>query len=329
MRREIERLMANEQFDVLVCDFLHPSVNVPAGLPSATVLFQHNVEAMIWKRHYEVQRNPLKRTYLYRQWRKSFAYERAACHRFEMVVAVSHEDAEMMRRDYGLEQVADVPTGVDTDYFRPGAHGNHNGGVRRIPHNLVFTGSMDWLPNDDAIQYFMREIMPLVKEQVPDMTLTIVGRNPYASLLELSRRDPSVVVTGRVEDVRPYIDEAAAYVVPLRIGGGTRLKIYEAMAMEQPIISTTIGAEGLPVRHGSHLLLADTPQDFAAAVVSVLRNQSLARTLSASAAQLVRAEFGWEQASRKFAEICCAAIRRKEAASRPQIERQESKRSLL
>jgi len=331
MQREITRVVAGEQFDVLVCDFLQPSVNVPPSLPVSTVLFQHNVEAMIWKRHYEVQTNPVKKTYLYGQWRKADAYERAACHRFDHIIAVSREDRETMERVYGLASVSDVPTGVDTDYFRPGAHRRDGNGsnVRRQSHNLVFTGSMDWLPNEDAIQYFTREIMPLVKAQVPDMTLTIVGRNPYASLLELSRRDPSVVVTGRVEDVRPYIDEAAAYVVPLRIGGGTRLKIYEAMAMEQPIISTTIGAEGLPVQHGSHLLLADTPQDFAAAVVSVLRNQSLARTLSASAAQLVRAEFGWEQASRKFAEICCAAIRRKDAASRPQIEKQESKRSLL
>ncbi|HEY1404636.1 MAG TPA: glycosyltransferase, partial [Pyrinomonadaceae bacterium] len=296
MRREIETRTRAEAFDVLVCDFLQPSVNVPDALPLATVLFQHNVEAMIWKRHYEVQRNPLKKAYLYGQWRKSFAYERAACRRFDAVVAVSREDAETMRRDYGVERVGDVPTGVDTDYFRPGAHGggNHNG-ARRAPHNLVFTGSMDWLPNEDAIQYFTREIMPLVKEHVPDVTLTVVGRNPYASLVELSKRDSSVIVTGRVEDVRPYMDGAAAYVVPIRVGGGTRLKIYEAMAMEQPIVSTTIGAEGLPVNDGSHLLLADTPREFAAAVVRVLTDKPLAAALGASAARLVREEFGWER----------------------------------
>jgi glycosyltransferase involved in cell wall biosynthesis len=322
MCREIERLVAGDKFDVLVCDFLQPSVNVPPGLRVATVLFQHNVEAMIWKRHYEVQRNPLKKAYLYGQWRKSFAYERAACRRFDAVVAVSREDAETMRSDYGVERVADVPTGVDTDYFRPGAHdnnnnggGNNNNGARRAAHNLVFTGSMDWLPNEDAIQYFTREIMPLVKERVPDATLTVVGRNPYASLIELSKRDPSVIVTGRVEDVRPYMDGAAAYVVPIRVGGGTRLKIYEAMAMEQPIISTTVGAEGLPVSDGSHLLLADTPQEFAAAVVRVLTDKSLADALGASAARLVREQFGWGRVAASFAEICAEAVRRKETAT--------------
>jgi glycosyltransferase involved in cell wall biosynthesis len=214
MRREVFARAHASEFDVLVCDFLNPAVNVPASLPVPTVLFQHNVEAMIWRRHYEVQTNPLKKAYLYGQWRKAFRYERAACRRFGMVVTVSRDDAETIRRDYGVESVADVPTGVDTEFFRPA------GGVAVEPHGLVFTGSMDWLPNEDAIQFFTREIMPLVRERVPDVKLTVVGRKPYASLVELAKRDPSVVVTGRVEDVRPYMERAAAYVVPIRVGVG-------------------------------------------------------------------------------------------------------------
>jgi sugar transferase (PEP-CTERM/EpsH1 system associated) len=298
LRREIAARTASADFDVLVCDFLQPSVNVPARLALPTVLFQHNVEAMIWRRHYEVQSHPAKRAYLYGQWRKSFAYERAACRRFDGVVAVSREDAETMQRDYGLAAVADVPTGVDTDFFHP-----RGTGARR-PHNLVFTGSMDWLPNEDAIQYFTREIMPRIRAAIPEATLTVVGRNPFPSLLELSRRDPGIEVTGRVEDVRPYMEAAAAYVVPLRIGGGTRLKIYEAMAMELPIVSTTVGAEGLPVRDGQELLLADTPDAFAAAVVRVLHDAALAHVLGTSAARLVRAEFGWAKVAASFAGIC-------------------------
>jgi sugar transferase (PEP-CTERM/EpsH1 system associated) len=302
MRREIERLVAGGKFDVLVCDFLQPSVNVPARLPVAAVLFQHNVEAMIWKRHYEVQTNPLKKSYLYGQWRKSHAYERAACRRFDHVVAVSREDREMMQRAYGLKSVSDVPTGVDTEFFRP------RGMERREPHNLVFTGSMDWLPNEDAIQFFTKEIMPRIRERVPGATLTVVGRNPYASLVELGRRDPSVIVTGRVEDVRPYMERAAAYVVPIRVGGGTRLKIYEAMAMEKPIISTTIGAEGLPVANGREVLLADTAEEFAAAVVRVLTDEAKARELGARAAVAVREKFSWDKVSEAFADACGRAV---------------------
>ena len=302
MRREIERLTAGDKFDVLVCDFLQPGVNMPLRLPLATVLFQHNVEAMIWKRHYEVQTNPLKKSYLYGQWRKADAYERAACRRFDHVVAVSAEDRETMERAYNLKSVSDVPTGVDTEFFRP------RGEERREPHNLVFTGSMDWLPNEDAIQFFTREIMPRIKERVPRATLTVVGRNPYASLVELGKRDPSIIVTGRVEDVRPYMERAAAYIVPMRIGGGTRLKIYEAMAMEKPIISTTVGAEGLPVRDGSELLLADTAEAFAAAVVRVLTDEPAAREMGARAAITVREKFSWDKVSEAFAEACRRAV---------------------
>ncbi len=311
MRSEIERLVAGDRFDVLVCDFLQPSVNVPPRLAVPAVLFQHNVEAMIWKRHYEVQTNPVKKTYLYGQWRKSHAYERAACRRFDHVVAVSQEDRETMERAYGLKSVSDVPTGVDTEFFRP------RGTEARAPHNLVFTGSMDWLPNEDAIQFFTKEIMPLVRERVPDATLTVVGRNPYQSLVELGRRDSSVVVTGRVEDVRPYMERAAAYIVPIRIGGGTRLKIYEAMAMEKPIISTTVGAEGLPLADGRELLLADTAQTFAEAVVRVLTDEARARELGARAAEAVRARFSWDKVSEAFADACQAAVAAHKAKAQP------------
>lgn len=308
MRREIERLLAGGQFDVLVCDFLQPSINVPTHTPCATVLFQHNVEALIWKRHYEVQKHPLKRAYLYGQWLKTRAYERAACRRFDYVAAVSREDREMMRREYGVERVEDVPTGVDTEYFSP------RGTETRAPHNLVFTGSMDWLPNEDAIRFFTEQIMPRIREAVPDATLTVVGRNPFPGLVELGRRDSSIVVTGRVEDVRPYMERASLYVVPIRVGGGTRLKIYEAMSMEMPIVSTTVGAEGLPVRDGAELVLADTPEDFARAVVRLLKDEDAARQLGERAASLVREQFGWRKVAESFSAICERAIELKDVS---------------
>ena len=298
MRQAIEDLLKRKEFDVLVCDFLQPSTNVQQNLKIATVLFQHNVESMIWKRHYEVQRNPFKKAYLYNQWRKSWEYERSACRRFELVVAVSAADEKQMRDEFGLVNVEAVPTGVDVDYFRP-----RNPGAAE-KHNIVFTGSMDWLPNEEAMQYFISEVLPLIREKIPSVTFTIVGRNPYPTLIELSQRDQSIVVTGRVDDVRPYLERASVYVVPIRIGGGTRLKIYEAMAMEKPVVSTTIGAEGLPVRDGEELLLADTPRAFADAVLGLLTSPDSARALGARAASAVRDQFGWEQVAARFAELC-------------------------
>lgn len=298
MREQVSQLSASRDFDVIVCDFLAPAVNVPRKVACPTVLFQHNVEAMIWKRHFEVQSNPVKRAYLRRQWQKMRTFERLSCRRFDTVVTVSREDREMIRREYETENVYDVPTGVDVEFFKP------SGAVASEANSLVFTGSMDWLPNEDAIRYFTEQIMPLIKQKVSDVTLTVVGRNPYPGLLELSKHDDSIVVTGRVDDVRPFMEKAAVYIVPLRIGGGTRLKIFEAMAMEQAVVSTSVGAEGLPVRKDEELILADTPEAFASSVVRLLQDPGAARRLGQRAAARVRETFGWRRVAEGFASIC-------------------------
>jgi sugar transferase (PEP-CTERM/EpsH1 system associated) len=304
MRREIRKRTGTGDVDLTVCDFLAPAANVPFTAGSPTLLFQHNVEAMIWRRHYEVQSNPVKKSYLFAQWLKMRAFERKMCRRFDSVVAVSSEDRELMQNEYHVESVFDVPTGVDTNFFRP------SGNEKPDPHNIVFTGSMDWLPNEDAISYFTEQVMPRIRQAIPDVTLTVVGRKPYSSLIELAKRDRSIVVTHRVDDVRPYMERAAAYVVPLRIGGGTRLKIYEAMAMEKAIISTTIGAEGLPVKDGVELLLADTAESLAEAVIKVLNDRDLAKALGTRAATTVREKFGWEKVAERFENICEETVAR-------------------
>ncbi len=301
LRARVAEWIERERPDVIVCDFLAAAVNLPEKYWPASMLFQHNVEAVIWKRHLQVQRDPFKRAYLRQQWKKMVAFEGATCRGFGRVIAVSPDDADQLRRDYGVEQVFDVPTGVDTEFFKA------SGSVATRSHNLVFTGSMDWLPNEDAIRYFTTDILPLIRAKIPQVTLTVVGRNPYSSLLELARREPAIEVTGRVEDVRPYMERAAAYVIPIRVAGGTRLKVYEAMGMGMPIVSTSVGTEGLPVRHGEDVLLADTAEEFAAAVVRVLQDRSLADRLGREAARVVRAEFGWDRVSAKFLGLCLDA----------------------
>jgi glycosyltransferase involved in cell wall biosynthesis len=307
MRNEVAKRVADRRFDVLVCDFLAPAVNVPPSLDCASVLFQHNVEAMIWKRHYEVQTNAAKKAYLFRQWQKMLSFEAKMCPQFDCVVAVSREDRKQMQEEYDVKNIYDVPTGVDTEFFRP------SGQTKTRPHNLVFTGSMDWLPNEDAIRYFTEQIMPRIKQSIPGVTLTVVGRDPYPGLVELSKRDASIVVTGRVDDVRPFIEEAAVYIVPLRIGGGTRLKIFEAMAMEKPIVSTSIGAEGLPVSDGEDILLADTPESFADVVIRLFQQEGLANEIGQRAAAKVRQQFGWDTVAESFASICERTIAMKAA----------------
>ncbi|HYP26970.1 MAG TPA: glycosyltransferase [Blastocatellia bacterium] len=310
MRREISREMREHHYDVIVCDFLVPSVNIPEPNDWTTVLFQHNVESMIWRRHFETQSHRLKKTYLYNQWRKMDRYERAACHRFDAVVAVSEADRDLMREEFGLREVYDVPTGVDTEFFRPA-------GAAVNPRELVFTGSMDWMPNEDGMLYFVEKILPIVRRSMPDVELTVVGRNPTRQLVAMAEADPRIKVTGRVDDIRPYLDRAAASIVPLRVGGGTRLKIYEAMAMARPVISTTVGAEGLPLSDGEEIFIADAPEEFAERVVRVLSDEALASRMGARGREVVCSRFGWDRAADRFSEICERVVRnnsRKRAA---------------
>lgn len=298
LTRAIRLALRDSHVDVVVCDFLAPSLNVPDDLGVPTVLFQHNVEAEIWRRHTEVRSNPLARKYFQLQWQRMERFERAECRRFDRVIAVSVQDAELMRSAYDVPDVAAVPTGVDIGYFSPA------GNVSREPRHLVFTGSMDWLPNEDGIRWFVGEILPRLKTLVPDVMVTIVGRHPPDAIRALAGTDASLRVTGTVPDVRPFIESAAGFIVPLRIGGGTRLKIFEAMAMGCPVVSTSVGAEGLPVRHGEHLLMADSADAFARAAADVLRKPTEAAVLARAAAELVRTSHSWGRVAEEFVALC-------------------------
>jgi sugar transferase (PEP-CTERM/EpsH1 system associated) len=304
MKRAIVREGLTRDYDLVVCDFLTPAINYIHSPARPAVLFQHNVESSLWRRRYETQTNRIKKSFFYSQWQKMHRYEREACHAFNAVIAVSEADRDAMRDEFGVKEIYDVPTGVDTDFFRPA-------GGRAEPYNLVFTGSMDWAPNEDAIIYFAEKILPQISSRMPLVTLTVVGRNPSRRLKAIAESNGRIKVTGRVDDVRPYIDSASAYVVPLRVGGGTRLKIYEAMAMGKPVISTTVGAEGLPVADGRELLIADDPVDFAAGAVRLLSDARLAKRIGQQARATVCAHHGWERAASDFMKICEGVIEKR------------------
>lgn len=287
--------------DLVICDFLIPSYAVPPGLTVPTVLFQHNVEAMIWERRASIPQNPIRRAYMREQWRRMRRLESEECGRFDHVVAVSAGDAAIFRSEYGATSVSDVPTGVDLEYFSP-----------RSPRpkddaELIFVGSMDWLPNEDGVRWFADHVLGRVRQQVPNVRLTIVGRSPGSAVRRLMEQDPAIEVTGAVPDVRPYLERGAVFVVPLRIGGGTRLKIYEAMAMRIPMVSTSIGAEGLPVRSGEHLIIADGPEQQASAIVQLLQNPQVAFELASNALALVQGHGSWELVANHFLNNCLNA----------------------
>lgn len=302
-RRQLERQIDSSQHDLLVCDFLFPAVNLPRDLSLPSVIFQHNVEAEILRRHAEQGSNMLTRAYFRSQWYRMKLFEQAVCQKFDEVIAVSPNDRDYFKRTYGLASVSSIPTGVDTGYFRPTK--KHT----RDSCHLVFTGAMDWMPNEQGIVHFVQHVYPLIRAAKPETTLTIVGRNPGPRITSLISQT-SIHVTGTVPDIRPYLERATVVIVPLQIGGGTRLKIFEAMAMGCPIVSTRIGAEGLPLRDGEHIRLADSPEMIADVCITLMNDSALAGRLGSSGQNFVRENFGCNVAANQFESICGSVVRR-------------------
>jgi glycosyltransferase involved in cell wall biosynthesis len=294
----VTRLRAQENFDAVVCDFL---VSAPhfADL-SNVVLFQHNVESVIWERHCETAANPAKKFYFRLQAQRMNAYEKKVCQTVAHTIAVSPQDAQIMRERFGVANVSDIPTGVNIEYFAPPE--------RFAPQtDLAFVGSMDWLPNIDGVKYFVREILPSIRQHKPDCSLAIIGRAPTAEIRELVAGDPLIQLTGTVDDVRPYLWKSKVSIVPLRIGGGTRLKIYESMAARVPQVSTSVGAEGLSYTDGKDILIADTPEHFATACVKLLGDEGQRTSIADAAFDLVEQNFSWDQVARRFEDILARA----------------------
>lgn len=293
-KRKIDALIAAENYESIVCDFLAAAPNLTDM--GQCVLFQHNVETTIWQRHAEQSRSLLKRLFFHLQAQKMEAYERRICRAAKQVIAVSKLDASRMKRMFGIETVADVPTGVDAEYFAPR-------GVASYLSDIVFCGSMDWMPNVDAVLYFLSEILPLIRDKLPDATFTIAGRSPDAKVLRAVQGLAGVFVTGKVEDMRPYLWGSKISVVPIRIGGGTRLKIYECMAAGVPVVSTTVGAEGLHYQDGTDIVLADDPGSFAAACVRLLSDDAARSAMAHNALESAQKEFSWGAISFEFEAI--------------------------
>ena len=298
--RCFNQLLHSETYDVWLCDFIYPAGIIPWDLPFPKVLFAHNVEAQVWQRYYQVTRNPLWRLVTWREYRAMARAERFYVQQADHLLTVSEPDRRFFSQYLDPCKITVIPTGVDLDYFQPSQ------GAEKT-NSLVFTGSMDWLPNDDGICYFLNEVLPLIRCHIPEVKLCIAGRNPSTNVKALAMQT-CVEVTGRVQDIRPYVREAAVYIVPLRVGGGTRLKIFEAMAMGKAIVSTSIGAEGLPVKNGENIIIQDDPEQFALSVARLLRDPAARARLGRAARQMVGKRYGWKAVAAKFDSALVKAV---------------------
>jgi polysaccharide biosynthesis protein PslH len=291
VKHRLSDCLQQKEFDVAVCDFLDAAVNLPAKLPMPALLFQHNVESEIWRRHAATTSNWPSRMVYRLEFAKMLAYEQAMVRKFQHVIAVSEHDKRLMSAWVEPSRITVVPTGVDLQQYHPESSAD------MAEPLVVFVGAMDWEPNVDAVEYFCREIWPFVLDKILGARFQIVGRNPDDRVRKLE--SPSVQVTGSVPSVADHLRAAAAVVVPLRIGGGTRLKIYEAMAMGRAVVSTSVGAEGLDVHNGQDIILADEPGRFATAITMLLNDNALRKGYERAAADLA-SQYGWPSVCDKF-----------------------------
>lgn len=303
----VQTIARDPNVDLMVFDFVHSSVLWPQQLSCATVCFTHNVEAEIFARHASQANSQWRRWIWSSQHKKMLHFERSALARFTTVVAVSERDSRFFVNTYGVADAQAIPTGVDLEFFAwkeppPLKEGS--------PATVVFTGSMDWEANIDGVQFFLKEVWPLVLKGLPSARFVVVGRNPPGSLVALGQSLGNVEFTGFVDDVRPYVHAAHAFVIPLLVGGGTRIKAFEAMAMGCPIVSTTIGTEGLGAEPGLHFLERDGKIGLAEALLELLQDAQLRRDLSVQARSIVEQRFGHHVAAKAFEGICVHAVAR-------------------
>ncbi|MGA2467075.1 MAG: glycosyltransferase [Thermodesulfobacteriota bacterium] len=286
MRKKIREIIKTEHIDLVHVDMLPLTVYINEFEHLPKILVNHNVESVRLYRWFKTEPNPLKKVYLGIQWLKLRSFERSAMEKFDGCVVVSDVDKELLIKMEVNSRLFVVSNGTDTKFFRP----NNN---KVFENEVLWIGHMDVHTNKDAVLYFWKEIYPLLRKQYPQVRMTFVGTAPPKEIVDIAKRDGHVRVTGFVDDIRPYIDEAAVMVVPIRIGSGTRLKILDAMAMGKAIVSTSIGCEGINVTHGKNIMIADNPEDFANRTIELLKNENVRVNLEKSALTLAKT-YDWD-----------------------------------
>lgn len=282
----VGRLHAHHHFDIVQVHQAYLAETLPSRITAKKVLDMHDVLSDYEYRAMEAVSRPSHRFHAWMEWQKMRVYERRQVRKFDHCLVVSETDLLSLQKLAPDVRATVIPNGVDTEYFRP--VGCPTGG-----ENIVFVGSMNFQPNIEAVLWFYRSILPLIRDRIPKVHFTIVGWQPPKEIIDLGD-DPAITVTGTVDDVRPYIDEAAVFVVPLRLGSGTRLKILDAWSMGKAVVSTNVGAEGLPVQPEENILLADDAGSFASAVVRLLDNGPLRERLGKNGRELVLAQYAWD-----------------------------------
>jgi sugar transferase (PEP-CTERM/EpsH1 system associated) len=280
MVREIKALIARHRFDVVHFDTISLAPYRSLLTDEKTALDHHNIESHMMLRRAEQERSWSRKLYFWQEGLKLRRYEKSVCRSFNAHLTCSVLDSARLAAIGSSLRIEEIPNGVDSDYFEPS-------GRDILAGRLIFAGGLNWYPNRDAMLYFAKEIWPALKNQIPHVSMDVVGANPPAEILALAKSDSSFKVHGYVDDVRPYLDRAAVYVCPIRDGGGTKLKILDAFAMAKATVAHPTACEGIEVTPGKNVLLASTPQEYASQIAFLLSNAEARENLGLNARQLV------------------------------------------
>ena len=300
---KLTRWLATDSFDVVQIEGIEMAPYLPiiqAARPRPRIIYDaHNAEWILQMRACRTDvKNPRRWAaagYSWVQWQRLRRYEANLLCNVDHTVAMSQPDEAALRAVAPAAPITIIPNGVDL-----ATYANYSG--TSIPHDIVFTGKMDFRPNIDAVLWFGQQVLPLIQQQRPGTTFAVVGQRPHPRL-DVLRPNPHITITGFVDDVRPYIAGATVYVAPLRVGGGTRLKLMEAMAMRKAIVATQVGAEGFPVVDEQELRLADEPADFAAQVLDLLQNAAQRKALGQAGFAFAQAHYGWDSLVPRLEEL--------------------------
>lgn len=287
MQDVVRQIEAAQAVDLWHVEWTPYAQNVRKIVRRPWVVMAHNIESQIWQRYFETEANALKRWYIARQLRKFVRFERSVFAEARRAAVVSNDDADLASRWFGVPRPEVVANGVDVDYFHPAP-------TKRVKNSLLFLGSLDWRPNLDAIDLLLRDIFPQVVDRDRSASLTIVGRRPPQWLRQQVSKQPNAALFADVADVRPFLRQCGLLVVPLRIGGGSRLKILEALACECPVVSTRIGAEGLQLTPDEHFVETADVSKMSAAIGESLLNYNRVLKMAERGRQQIVKEYSWE-----------------------------------
>lgn len=296
MENLIKKVTSSFKPDIIHYDTIGLAEYWKPSFDGPQILNHHNIESAMMFRRYENEKNVFKRLYFYQEAKKIEQYEKKHCGLFHANLTVSEDDGVILKRLLPEIKTEVISNGVDTAYFCP-----TKAKIQKI--SLIFGGGMGWYPNRDAMLWFADEIWPLIKKEYPDIKMTVIGKKPPDKLIKLSKDDSNLIVTGYVDDVRPYFEEALIYVCPIRDGGGTRLKILDALSMGKPIVATTIAVEGIKVIPNKHVLIADTPEQFVVQIVKLIEDKDLRERLSVEGRKLVEENYDWSIIGQKLNNI--------------------------